>query len=187
MVKQPNDAILSFVTRYADYEEYAPKIFHKTRAITRTMSWTDICVDGKSVLELFGIPSEASMTTVANSRFAIDNTEELCRQLGGDFSTPELPTSITPFYICKECGDYGCGVFGWKISLNKDTVVWHSFSYDDSLEHSDDENDEYDDEDKEWLSRKIIFNKKQYFDAIEELRARCESVSLASSVNERYT
>lgn len=92
-------------------------------------------------------------------------TSELYEQLTKGIPAPELVSGIVPVYICSECGDYGCGVFGWKISFGKDTVIWSDFGWDDTL---DDDITE-DEPDPLYARKAITFDRTQYFNALDHI------------------
>lgn len=155
---------LSFALRTDEHDDFEIKLL-RTRKIHQVVTSVDILIDGKSLLDSLKL-SSSGLTTWASSHFKQPMlTSELYEQLTKGIPAPELVSGIVPVYICSECGDYGCGVFGWKISFGKDTVIWSDFGWDDTL---DDDITE-DEPDPLYARKAITFDRTQYFNALDHI------------------
>lgn len=129
----------------------------------------DILVDGKNLQEILGIEKADVVADSPQNFKSGSGNNMLSKILVGDSDVTGLLSGIAPVYVCSECGDYGCGVFGWKIDVGDVTVTWHSFQWDNNLNENNDEEESADDTDDELKNMKIIFDKDQYFEFIEKL------------------
>ncbi len=156
---------LSFTIRTEERDSFEVKLF-RTRKIHRQVTSVGILIDGIDLLDMMELGS-AGLTTWANSDFKQPmQAAELRDQLAKGLSTPELTSGIVPVYVCGECGDYGCGVFGWKISFGENTVTWSDFGWDDNLDKVFEEDDE---PDPLYAGKTIVFDRTQYFEALKNI------------------
>jgi hypothetical protein len=140
---------------------YKGHLFKRTEAIRTVKKYIDIFVDGASARKVLDI-EEADVITP----YFADSKSNLHSMLTALSDKNDLPSNIAPIYVCPECGDYGCGVFGWKIDVGDKDVRWHGFQWDDNLEEESDSNDS----DEEANTMELYFDKKQYFDALRSIK-----------------
>ena len=95
--------------------------------------FVDILVDGESMYATLGIHG-SGMSTVLSTAFAQSSVTEFANYFDSKFIDPELKSGIAPFYVCSECGDYGCGVLGWKVDFINEIVKWSDFQWDDNID-----------------------------------------------------
>lgn len=160
-------SVLSFAIHVEEHNDFEVRLF-RIRKIPQRIEFIDIVIDGKSFLNLMEL-NGLGITTAISSHFEKPmQPTELRDLLAKGLSVPELTSGIVPVYVCGECGDYGCGVFGWKIRFGKDTVTWSNFGWDDNLNETLDEDDE---PDPQYLHKTITFDRAQYFEALEHIPA----------------
>jgi hypothetical protein len=51
-------------------------------------------------------------------------------------AAPDSPPNRVALYICPECGDFGCGAVTAVIERDGDSILWHSFGYENDLVES---------------------------------------------------
>lgn len=123
--------------------------------------FVDILVDGESMYATLGI-NDSGMSTVLSTAFAQSSVSEFANYFDGKFMDPELKSGIAPFYVCGECGDYGCGVLGWKVEFNDKIVKWSDFQWDDNIDSEEYDSDMLDIPD-------LFFTQHQYADAVADM------------------
>jgi hypothetical protein len=165
--QNPRVVSLSFALHTEEHDDFEVKLF-RTRKIRQRVESIDILIDGKSILNVMGLGG-SGITTAVSSHFKKPmQPTELRDMLAKGLSVPELTSGIVPVYVCGECGDYGCGVFGWKMNFGENTVTWYDFGWDDNLNETFDEDDE---PDPQYLHKTITFDRAQYFEALEHIPA----------------
>lgn len=127
----------------------------------RDNRFIDIIVDNKSMYDLLNIDG-SGMTTILSTHFTHTDVNEFSGYFEGKFIDPELKTGITPFYVCGECGDYGCGVLGWKVEVTGEIIKWSDFHWDDNLDPEEYGSDVPNIPD-------LIFSSNQYMNIIKDM------------------
>lgn len=154
-------AKLSFGLAERESLQYKAHLFKRTEALPTIKKYIDILVDGKSVRKTLDIEETGVITP-----YFTGSKSNLYEMLSGLSDKHGLPSNIAPIYVCPECGDYGCGVFGWKIDIRDNDVRWHGFQWDDNLEEdleSGNSNDEVN-------TAELYFDKIQYLDALKNIK-----------------
>jgi hypothetical protein len=153
-------AKLSFKIAEHEGVTYTSRLFKRAEAVRTINTFIDIYVDDKSLRDNLNI-MEASVITP----YFAGSKSNFLSTLKGVVVENDLPSGILPVYVCAECGDYGCGVFGWKIDIRDKDVRWYGFQWDDNL-GDDVESDVSDDRTD---STELYFDKTQYLDALNRI------------------
>lgn len=74
---------------------------------------------------------------------------------------PALLNGRTSLFVCRECGDIGCGAITVRISISDETVVWKDFGWE--TDYSEPRLDEFK------AVGPFTFKKNQYIKLFEEL------------------
>jgi hypothetical protein len=162
-------AKLSFKVAEREGVTYTPHLFKKAEAVRTVSTFIDIYVDDTSLLDILNI-MEASVITP----YFTGSKSNFLSILKGLVVENDLPSGIIPVYVCAECGDYGCGVFGWKIDIRDKDVRWYGFQWDDNLG----DELESDISDDRTSTTELYFDKIQYFEALNRITEIEETYNL---------
>jgi hypothetical protein len=162
-------AKLSFKVAEHEGATYIPHLFKKARVVRTVSTFIDIYVDDTSLLDILNI-MEASVITP----YFTGSKSNFLSILKGLVVENDLPSGIIPVYVCAECGDYGCGVFGWKIDIRDKDVRWYGFQWDDNLG----DELESDISDDRTSTTELYFDKIQYFEALNRITEIEETYNL---------
>jgi hypothetical protein len=88
----------------------------------------DLIIDGNSLFDQF-VDAKSDLA----SSFGFYNDANLNIRIVNEFlkiQKPELESERTMLFVCKECGDIGCGAITVEIEKKDNSYVWKSFAWD---------------------------------------------------------
>lgn len=126
-------------------------------------SFYDLIVDGKSLFEQF-IDEDSDMV----GHFGFYNDVKLNLQVIDEFQLKDrskLESGQSMLFVCRECGDIGCGAITVKIKEIGDQIIWSNYKW---------ENDDEESYDSDFIDFQVLkFNKVEYLDVLEVIRKKC--------------
>lgn len=90
-------------------------------------NYIDFIVSGQSLRLILGLHDTDLIGTFGWIKNKAYENKKIDEFLG--LGKPELETGRTPFYVCPECGDIGCGAITAMIEITDDYVIWRDFGY----------------------------------------------------------
>lgn len=90
----------------------------------------DVLIDGISLYDQFNLDQLSRVCRFGyyrNKQLNIDTINEFLK-----IKPSELETGRTMLFICRECGDIGCGAITLEIEKNKTTFIWKNFAYENN-------------------------------------------------------
>jgi hypothetical protein len=125
-------------------------------------TYIDFLISEQPLAELL---NTASLDLIGTLGWAADKVYEnntIDQFLG--IEKPELSSGRTPFYVCPECGDIGCGAITAEIEITENEVTWKNFGY----ENNEDEPNLTDYKE----IGPFHFNKAAYIDCFKEIKQK---------------
>jgi len=123
----------------------------------------DVIVDGKSLFEQF-IDAESDM--VGNLGFY--NNVDLNLKTIDEYQLKgksELESGQNMLFVCRECGDIGCGAITVKVDQTENGITWSNYKWENGYEES---------YESDFIDFKTLeFEKNEYFKALEIVRKNC--------------
>jgi hypothetical protein len=95
-------------------------------------SYLDFVIDGVSLSERFTSAGFDLVGVFSTSWIAEANKTALRRLLLEGSS--DFPNGRCSVFVCRECGDLGCGAISVHISASDDTVIWKDFGFQNNYE-----------------------------------------------------
>ena len=92
----------------------------------------DIIVDGKSLFDQF-VGAESDLASI----FGFYNDSNLNIQIVDEFLTikkSELESERIMLFVCRECGDIGCGAITVEIEKTENSYIWKNYAWDNGYE-----------------------------------------------------
>ena len=92
----------------------------------------DIIVDGKSLFDQF-VDAESDLASI----FGFYNDSNLNIQIVDEFlkiQKSELESERTMLFVCRECGDIGCGAITVEIEKAENSYIWKNYAWDNGYE-----------------------------------------------------
>lgn len=128
----------------------------------KAIRFYDVLVDEKSLFDEF-ISAEDNMVCC----FGFYNDKKLNGDCSDEFltiKTSELNSLRTPLFVCRECGDIGCGAITLEIVKKENSYVWKKFAH---------ENDSFELEESDFIDfPSVEFDKTEYEEAINSLKTK---------------
>ncbi len=121
--------------------------------------YIDFIISGQSLTRLFDLQN-CELLGVLGWRNKMEDEIKRIRQFTG-VEKPALQSGRTCLFVCRECGDIGCGAITVQILFTDETVVWKDFGWE--TDYSEPRLDEYK------TIGPFTFKKYQYLKQFEEL------------------
>ena len=131
-------------------------------------SFYDLIVDGKSLFEQF-IDADSDMA----GHFGFYNDVKLNLKVIDEFqlkSKSELKSGQSMIFVCRDCGDIGCGAITAKIDETDNKIIWSNYKWENDYEES------YESDFIDFPS--LEFDKVEYINALETVRKNCLQQSI---------
>ena len=94
------------------------------------VSFFDVLIDGNSLYDQFNLDQSRKVCRFGyyrNKQLNMDTINEFLK-----IKPSELETGRTMLFICRECGDIGCGAITLEIEKTKTAFIWKKFAYENN-------------------------------------------------------
>ena len=96
----------------------------------REVSFFDVLIDGNSLYDQLDLDQSRNVCRLGyyrNKQLNIDTINEFLK-----IKPSDLETRRTMLFICRECGDIGCGAITLEIEKTKTTFIWKNFAHENN-------------------------------------------------------